>query len=455
MSASAMPEPRPGEAVGDTPSTDAPDTLTAAPVVPPATDGDEESDASEFMSESSPEVKALWGAAPPSSAAVKAAVAHLTVVPPSVAPPSTASSSVAPLPAVPPLAAPVAPARSASPAAPAPAAAPAMAPTSTPVRRGLPWLTLLLVIAAAVAVTAYFVQRSRLTPPPAPRPPSAVIEGSVTIVSRPAGAQVLIDGTVRGVTPLKLSLPVGTYDLELQGDAAKRSLTVTVDPSTSVREFVDLAPDGGLGNVEVTTDTPGARVTVDGTSRGVTPLVVRDLQAGSHRVGVTTEDGTIFRTVTVTAGATATVVASAAPSSATGGWLTIASPIELQVIENGEIIGSSSATRIMLPVGRHDLQLVSTPYEFETSVTTPIAAGRTVTVPVAMPNGTLSINASPWADVFVDGRAVGSTPIGNVPVTVGPHTVVWRHPQLGERQQTVRVGARTPARASVDLTRAP
>jgi hypothetical protein len=172
-------------------------------------------------------------------------------------------------------------------------------------------------------------------------------------------------------------------------------------------------------------------------------------------VGVTTDDGTIFRTVTITPGATATVVASAAPSSATGGWLAIAAPIELQVIENGENIGSSSATRIMLPVGRHDLRLVSEPYEFETSVTAPIAAGRTMTVPVAMPNGTLSINASPWADVFVDGRAVGSTPIGNLSVSVGPHTVVWRHPQLGERQQTVAVGARTPARASVDLTRAP
>jgi hypothetical protein len=109
----------------------------------------------------------------------------------------------------------------------------------------------------------------------------------------------------------------------------------------------------------------------------------------------------------------------------------------------------------MLPVGRHDLQLVSEPYEFEMTVTTPIAAGRTATVPVTMPSGTLSINASPWADVFVDGRAVGSTPIGNLPMSVGPHTVVWRHPQLGERQQTVRVGARTPARASADLTRAP
>jgi hypothetical protein len=450
MSASAMPEPRPTEAIGDTPSTDAPDALSVTPVVQPTpaenNEGDEV-DASEFMSESSPEVRAMWGPGVASPAPAKVvAVPHLTVVTP-VAPAS-------PAPAVA-----LEPARVAPLVAPAPTPAPAV-PVTVPVpapaaRRGLPWIALLLVIAAAVAVTAFIVERSRVTPAPPPSPLPAVVEGSVTIVSRPAGAQVLIDGTPRGVTPLKLSLPVGTYELELQGDAAKRSLTVTVDPSTAVREFVDLAPDGGVGSVEVTTDTPGARVAIDGTPRGVTPLVVRDVEAGSHRVSVTTDEGTIYRTVTVTSGATATVVASAAPSSATGGWLAIASPIDLQVIENGEIIGSSSAARIMLPVGRHDLRLVSEPYEFEMSVTAPIAAGKTATVPVTMPSGTVSINAAPWAEVFVDGRDVGSTPIGNLPVSVGPHTVVWRHPQLGERQQTVRVGARTPARASADLTRAP
>ena len=61
MSASAMPEPRPSEAIGDTPSIDAPDALSVAPVVPPtpaAAEGDG-ADASEFMSESSPEVRAI------------------------------------------------------------------------------------------------------------------------------------------------------------------------------------------------------------------------------------------------------------------------------------------------------------------------------------------------------------------------------------------------------------
>jgi serine/threonine-protein kinase len=76
-----------------------------------------------------------------------------------------------------------------------------------------------------------------------------------------------------------------------------------------------------------------------------------------------------------------------------------------------------------------------------------------VTVPVALPKGTLSINALPWADVTLDGQPMGQTPLGNLSVTIGNHEVVWKHPQLGERRQTVKVTAGAPVRAGMDLTK--
>jgi hypothetical protein len=323
-----------------------------------------------------------------------------------------------------------------------------------PVTR-MTWMVIgaIVMIAAAIGTTA--VWRGRVAQTPGTPSPSAVLEGSATIVSRPAGAEVFVNGVVRGNTPLRLSLPVGAYDLELRNGASKRSLTLTVDATTAVREFVDLAPDGGQGSVEISTDIAGAYVTIDGTPRGVTPLTVTDLQPGTHRIGLSNNGTTISRTVNVAAGATTAVVASVAPAGATGGWLTIESPLELQVLEGGDVVGTSSAARLMLPAGRHELVLSAPAYDFQTSISTQITPGRTVKVPVSVPNGTLSINAAPWADVTVDGRPVGSTPIGNLSVTVGPHDVVWRHPQLGERRQVVAVGARAPARASVDLTKAP
>jgi hypothetical protein len=65
--------------------------------------------------------------------------------------------------------------------------------------------------------------------------------------------------------------------------------------------------------------------------------------------------------------------------------------------------------------------------------------------------GTLSINAKPWADVWVDGQPVGMTPLANLRVAVGSHAILWRHPQLGERRQTIEVTADTPARIGMNF----
>ena len=81
-----------------------------------------------------------------------------------------------------------------------------------------------------------------------------------------------------------------------------------------------------------------------------------------------------------------------------------------------------------------------------------VTAGSTATVRVDVPSGpALNINALPWAQAWVDGKPVGETPIGNYQVSVGTHEVLFRHPDLGERRQTVVVTLKGPARVSVDL----
>jgi hypothetical protein len=72
-------------------------------------------------------------------------------------------------------------------------------------------------------------------------------------------------------------------------------------------------------------------------------------------------------------------------------------------------------------------------------------------VAVALPNGVLSLNAEPWAEVWIDGQKVGETPLGNVSVPIGPHEIVFRHPQLGEQRHAVTVTQAAPVRVSVDM----
>jgi serine/threonine-protein kinase len=211
------------------------------------------------------------------------------------------------------------------------------------------------------------------------------------------------------------------------------------------------APPGGLTTLDVQSNTPGARVTVDGVRRGVTPLTLT-VGPGLHTVIVTDGTSTASQTVTARPGETTTIIASLTPAAAAG-WVAISVPVELQVFQNNALVGTTSAARIMLPAGRHQLTLANVALGFTTTTTVDIQAGRTTTASIPLPNGTLSLNALPWANVFLDGRPIGTTPLANLDVPIGTHEVVWRHPQLGERKQTVVVSVKTPVRLVLDFNK--
>jgi hypothetical protein len=206
-----------------------------------------------------------------------------------------------------------------------------------------------------------------------------------------------------------------------------------------------------LSQLEVTSDPPGARVTVDDRVRGTTPVTV-SVSPGPHTVIVFDGTTTSKKTLDTLAGGTATFLASFAPATVSAGWVSIRSPLELQVREGDSLLGATSADRLMMPSGRHVLTLSNADAGFQTTLTVVVDAGKTATSTIAIPNGSLSLNALPWASVTIDGQALpGTTPFANLQVPLGPHEIVWTHPQLGERRQTVIVNAKTPVRLVVDL----
>src|SRR5262249_7055362 len=209
-----------------------------------------------------------------------------------------------------------------------------------------------------------------------------------------------------------------------------------------------------FGAVSIATDPPGARVAVDGQPRGVSPVVINDLTAEAHSVTVTNESGSAERTVAVAAGATASVMFSLARNPGpVGGWLAIAAPFEVEVAENDDIVGTSGTNRIMLAAGRHDVILMNRAIGYRESKRIDVVAGKTTAVRVEPPRVAISVNARPWADVLIDGTSLGQTPISNVLATVGSHALVFKHPQFGERKQTVVVTANGPNRIAADLTK--
>lgn len=133
------------------------------------------------------------------------------------------------------------------------------------------------------------------------------------------------------------------------------------------------------------------------------------------------------------------------------GWLAVSAPVELQVYEGEQLIGTSQSDRILMTAGRHDLDIVNETLGYRARQTVQVPPGKLISVKAQLPKGSLSVNAIPWADVLVDGEAKGQTPIGNLSLTIGPHEIVFRHPQFGEQKHAVTVTAKAPTRVSVDL----
>ena len=312
-------------------------------------------------------------------------------------------------------------------------------------------------IAAAVvlvALTSGGVMAARrylaVTPPA-----SSTATGTLAVQTTPAGASVVIDGVQRGITPLTVSVSAGSHTLELSDDGVHRTIPLTIAANAELSQFIEMPKaTPAAGQLEVRTDPSGAKVAVDGQLRGMSPLTVSGLAPGSHTVTLEEDElGSVNEDVTIAAGTTAAlVVPLKGPQGApVSGWMQIVAPAELQVFENQRLIGSSRTDRIMVTAGRHDLEFVNDALGYRTAQTIQVAPGQVAKVKPDWPQGTIAINASPWANVWLDGQELGETPVGNTQVPIGTHEVIFRHPQFGEQRFTTTVTASTPARLSVDM----
>jgi hypothetical protein len=276
--------------------------------------------------------------------------------------------------------------------------------------------------------------------------------GQLVVVSQPAGGDVMVDGERRGVTPLTLSLTPGPHALQLNRADVSRSISVTIKAGAETTHYVDLEarPVPEAGQLVVSSDPPGARVTIDGQARGVTPMTLEDMAAGQHTVVVQGASGPVQRSVTVQRGQSASLMVSMTGQAAFG-WVSISSPVVLQVLEDDRKLGTSETDRIVLPAGQHTLKILNQRLGFQAARVVHVPAGGGASLKIDPPNGVVNLNALPWAEAWIDGRQVGETPLGNVKLPIGEHEVVFRNPQFGERRQTFLVTANEPARVAVDF----
>jgi hypothetical protein len=232
---------------------------------------------------------------------------------------------------------------------------------------------------------------------------------TLAVQSNPVGVPVFVDGVERGVTPARITLAPGAHILELRR-GVPRVIPLTLAAGAEVTQYLEF----------VETPLPDR-------------LVLPEAQPAQPTVAEPT---------------------AAAPTTApVAGWLTVKMPFTVEIREKGQMLGTSEADRLMLAAGQHELELVNEPLNYRATRTVNVNPGKSTPLTLEVPRGVVNLNAAPWAEVLVDGQRVGETPIGNLSVPIGPHEIIFRHPQFGEKRHAVSVTVGVPVRISVEMNK--
>lgn len=244
----------------------------------------------------------------------------------------------------------------------------------------------------------------------------------------------------------------------------KRQLQVPwVERSARAGEMLLVPPRGvtAVGNLEVVSFPPGARVFIDGRDAGRTPTTVSNLLVGDHEVLVALEGYGEERR---------RVVVEADQSNSLQVWLQKTSgSLEVKSVPSGAMVyvdglerGVTPHTVIGLAPGEHYLR-VSLPgyYDYRAAETVVPGETRTTVVNLLAVNtaeeadGFLSISSEPEGlTVYVDGRPVGRTPLLFLSVHTGSRRVELRSDEYVDWTTTVKVTSNRVEKLFHQATRA-
>ncbi|MDV2482001.1 PEGA domain-containing protein [Methanoculleus sp. Wushi-C6] len=147
--------------------------------------------------------------------------------------------------------------------------------------------------------------------------------GAIDVVSYPAGADVYLDGKLQGKTPsagayVISNVATGSHTVRVSlAGYQDYTTSATVSPATTshVSAALQPAPVTSSGSIAVTSSPSGAEIYVDNAYKGITPLTVEGIGAGTHTVMLALGGYSDWSTsVQVGAGSTASVSASLAPT---------------------------------------------------------------------------------------------------------------------------------------------
>jgi hypothetical protein len=108
--------------------------------------------------------------------------------------------------------------------------------------------------------------------------------GTLEVSSTPSRAEVYVDRSFVGYTPLRYDLRPGTYDVEVVGTGGTYAERVQVRPDRSTAVVASFRPVVRTGTARFASSPSGAEVYVDGSYLGTTPIGSTTFDAGTYTV---------------------------------------------------------------------------------------------------------------------------------------------------------------------------
>lgn len=237
------------------------------------------------------------------------------------------------------------------------------------------------------------------------------LKGILLLTTEPKGCEVTVDGLSLGETPrLITTLSVlGVHRLKLQKPGyLPRQVEVKFDGRIPVVRHEKMILDSGV--VAVSSEPAGAEVTVNGVSRGRTPLEISGIPKGRATVRVELDGyGPETRELQITPGERQEL--SLRLSGSPGALRLSTVPEGARIYVNGEYRGKTRVELPRLAPGAYAVKVELDGYANEERTVT-VGNGAQVTEEFRLRNvmGRLEVRTIPvGASVSLDGRAKGST----------------------------------------------
>ena len=302
-----------------------------------------------------------------------------------------------------------------------------------------PWRCLIIVLLASGALSTWFMLTVK----------------AVYIETEPLNTDVDISRALKLKLGNRYLLRPGVYNLDLSAPgyhSLQETLGVTEEAAQHYIYRLEKLP----GHLRIDSGPiTGAKVLIDGVSKGETPVTIRDLPHGDYLVEIRAERYLPFRAEVTLAGLNQEQSVSADLRSA---WAEISfdsTPADAQVFNGDELLGTTPLTAGLLE-GEHNVRIKAAGYKvWQDTITVAAGTPQSITdIKLEPVDASLFLVSKPArANVTINGNYLGLTPL-EAPLTPGEATRVRLYKQ-GYKPATRSLTAESGEKKRLSITLEP